>query len=105
MSMYQKFEEQFAATGLSDRYNALLAKCTPKPVQMTNQQEQESRRIAKEQTSTKNAARMAVKDVIGIATTELQQEAISMKRKAMIEDDVFDEYTRATNKIDDAARV
>lgn len=97
---YYKFEEQFASSGLSDRYNALLAKCTPKAVQMTAEQKKASMQMAREQISAKEIAG----DIVDMAKTELQQEAISMKRKAMIDAGVFDEYTRTTNKIDDATR-
>ena len=98
---YYQFEEQFASTGLSDRYNGLLARCTPKPVQMTAQQKQDAFSMAKEQLSAKDI----VRDAADMAVTELQQEALSMRRKKMIEDGTFNDYTRTTNKIDDAARV
>ena len=98
---YYQFEEQFASSGLSGRYNALLAKCTPKAVQMTTEQKQASIKMAKEQISAKEIA----SDIVDMAVTDLKQEAISMRRKKMIEDGVFDEYTRTTNKIDDASRV
>lgn len=100
MTDYSLFEQQFASTGLSDRYNSLLAKCTPKPVKMTAEQKQESLKMAKEQISAKEIAA----DIADMAKTELQQEAISMKRRTMIDAGVFDEYTRTTNKIDDAKR-
>ena len=97
---YYQFEELFASTGLSDRYNGLLARCTPKPVQMTAAQKQESLRMAKEDFS----AGDIIRDAADMAVTELQQEALTMRRKKMIEESTFDDYTRITNKIDDAAR-
>lgn len=100
MTDYNLFEQQFASSGLSDRYNTLLAKCTPKAVTMTVEQKQASFNMAKEQISVKDIAA----DIVDMATTELQQEAISMKRKAMIDAGAFDEYTRTSNKIDDATR-
>ena len=38
---YNKFEEQFVSTGLSERYNSLLARCKPKAVKMTREQKME----------------------------------------------------------------
>lgn len=98
---YYQFEELFASTGLSDRYNSLLAGCTPKAVQMTAEQKQASIKMAKEQLSAKDI----VRDAADMAVTELQQDALSMRRKKMIEEGTFDDYTRTTNKIDDATRV
>lgn len=97
---YSEFEARFVSSGLSDRYNSLLARCTPKAVQMTDEQKKASFNMAKEQFSAKDMLR----DAADMASTELKQEAISMRRKKMIEDDVFDDYTRTTNKIDNAAR-
>lgn len=97
---YYRFEELFASTGLSDRYNSLLAKCRPKAVQMTAEQKQASFQMAKEQFSAKDL----VRDAADMAVTELQQDALSMRRKKMIEEGTFDDYTRTTNKIDNATR-
>ena len=43
-----EFEEKFVSEGLSDRFNGILPKCTPKPVKMTKEQKQQSRTITKE---------------------------------------------------------
>lgn len=99
-SDYHEFEEKFNSTGLSERYNSFFSKCTPKPVQMTQEQKKEALKMAKENISAKDIMR----DAADMAVTELKQEAISMRRKKMIEDGVFDDYTRASNKIEDAAR-
>ncbi|MDO4833885.1 MAG: hypothetical protein Q4A40_02485 [Bacillota bacterium] len=97
---YYQFEEMFVSSGLSDRYNELLTKCTPRAVKMTSEQKKAAVRMTKEQISVGDI----VRDAAGIAVSELQQEAISMRRKKMIEDEVFDDYARTTNRIDDAAR-
>jgi len=43
-----EFEEKFVSEGLSDRFNAILPKCTQKPVKMTKEQKKQSRKITKE---------------------------------------------------------
>ena len=42
-----EFEEKFLSEGLSDKFNALLPKCTPKSIKRTKEQKQQSRKIAK----------------------------------------------------------
>ena len=38
-----EFEGRFASAGLSDRFNAILPKCTPRPAKMTKEQKRESK--------------------------------------------------------------
>lgn len=103
------FESRFASQ-LQEEYNAFFLKCTPRAVQMTAEQKAESKRLENEMMYGTNdpkqirieKAKQAAKDIAGYATTELEQEAIAMKRRAMIEAGTFDDYTRATNKIEDA---
>ena len=95
---YNKFEEQFVSTGLSERYNSLLARCTPKAVKMTREQKMTSMKGYSQIFTPKNIA----KEAAGMAVTELQEEAIAMRREKMIEDGVFDDYTRASNSVEAA---
>lgn len=95
---YGLFEAEFVSTGLSERYNSLLIRCTPNAVQMTAEQKKQA---VKDQLSQVDV----LKDAAEIAECELKQEMISMKRRAMIEAGVFDDYTRATNAVDDAKRL
>ncbi|MGN0702283.1 MAG: hypothetical protein ACI4KL_03790 [Lentihominibacter sp.] len=95
---YNKFEEQFVSTGLSERYNGLLVKCKPKAVKMTREQKKTSLKGYAKAFTPKNIAREAA----GMAVTELQEEAIAMNRERMIEDEVFDDYTRARNSAEAA---
>lgn len=103
------FEAKFAAQ-FQEEYNAFFLKCTPRAVPMTAEQLAESKRLENEMMyGTNDPAKIkrkklaqAAKDVAEMATTELEQEAIAMRRRAMIEAGTFDDYTRATNKIEDA---
>lgn len=106
-----EFEGRFAAE-LQNEYNGMFLKCAPRAVQMTEEQKAESKRLENEMMYGSNdpkkiaaaKATRTIKDVAGIVATEAEQELIAMKRRSMIEAGTFDEYTRTTNKIDDAVR-
>ena len=95
------FEAKFAAAGMQEKFNGLFAKCTPKAFEMTAEQKAASAAMARENLSARDVAM----DIADMAATEIREEAISMKRKAMIESGTFDEYTRVSNKIDDIKRI
>lgn len=105
-----EFEARFQAEGLQEEFNSIITKCVPKAVGMTAQQKDDSRKMAKEMMfgtsdnagAAKGLAKMVVKDAADIAATELHQEALSRNRKRMIEEGTFDEYTRASNALDNA---
>ena len=42
------FENKFASSGLSERFNSLLTRCIPKAYNMTNEEKQHSKETAKE---------------------------------------------------------
>ncbi|MBQ4527482.1 MAG: hypothetical protein II998_05360 [Clostridia bacterium] len=98
------FEQRFAGGGYSEKFNSLLMSCTPKPVSMTEEQKQYSKQVEKElyKESGGSVVRDIVDDVADTMMVEAEEEAISQRRKAMIEAGVFDDYTRATNHIENA---
>lgn len=106
------FEAKFAAQ-FQEEYNGFFLRCTPRAVPMTAEQLAESKRLENEMMYGTNdpakiklmKASIAAKDIAEMAATELEQEAISMSRRAMIEAGTFDDYTRASNKVDDAVRL
>ena len=101
-----EFEEKFASEGLSDRFNAILPKCTPKPVKMTKEQKQQSRKIAKE-ILVENRDELLSDTVDHVANrgmNELRDKAIADTRKAMIEEGTMADYTIAKNYIEDGTR-
>lgn len=99
------FESKFASSGLSDAFNALLTRCTPKAYQMTQEEQQQAKQTAKDLMfeSKADMASYIAKDVSDSVAVEAKEELISQGRKQMIEAGVFDEYTRATNIIEDAS--
>lgn len=99
----QAFEADFAAMGLSDEFMALLPKCTPKAMQMTQEQKDYSKQVQKEMDKESGYSVFGhiMHDVADSAAVELKEEMIAHDRKAMIEDGVFDEYTKVSNAADD----
>lgn len=101
------FESKFAVE-LQEKYNGMFMKCSPKAVNMSPEQLAESERIANElnygTSDKKGVAKAKVKEMfsggVNIVTTELEQEMIAKRRESMIEAGTFDEYTRASNKVD-----
>ena len=90
------FEAEFSSGGLSDRFYALLPRLTPVTQPITAQQEQYSREVAA-QLEKENPTNIINDDVAFYA----KEEAHALRRKAMIEAGVYDEYTRATNVAED----
>lgn len=103
-----EFESKFISSGLSEQFNNLLTCCTPKAYKMTEEEKQYSKSVAKEvvfEGGKKEAIKYIASDVADTIAVEANEDLIALKRKAMIETGVYDEYTRVSNAIDDAGRV
>lgn len=98
-----EFESAFASGGLSQTFNALLPKCTPKPVTMTEEQKAYSKEVSKEiyQDSGRNLGKEIADDVTDSLSVEVEEELIAQGRKTMIEAGTFDEFTRVSNVVED----
>jgi len=96
------FENKFASSELSERFNSLLTRCIPKAYNMTNEEKQHSKETAKEifKEDRSRIVKEAAAEVVDHATIMADEELIAMRREAMIEAGVFDEYTRVSNAID-----
>ncbi len=105
------FEARFQAE-LQTEYNGMFQKVTPRPVQMTKEEKEASRKLAMELTygSSDPAAVAAgiakdvAADAAGYAATELHERGLSARRQAMIASGTYGEYTRISNAVDDARR-
>ncbi|MEE1198050.1 MAG: hypothetical protein U0K54_02760 [Acutalibacteraceae bacterium] len=97
-----EFENKFVLSGLSECFNNLLTRCIPKAYNMTAEEKQHSRETAKEifKEDRSRIVKEAAADVVEHATIMANEELIAIRREAMIEADVFDEYTKVTNVID-----
>jgi hypothetical protein len=102
-----EFEARFVSQGLSDRFNSLIPRCAPKAYQMTQEDKAHSREVAKEifREDKERIIKEAVADVADSVYVAAESEVIAQQRKRMIEDGTYDEYTRITNKIEDAGIV
>lgn len=97
---WEEFEEKFKSDGIEEQFNNLLIKCTPKAQGNTDYfQGYKNKNILK------GMAKGAIKTSIQGAMVDLESEAYKKRREAMIEADVFDDYNRASNKIDDVGRL
>ncbi len=98
-----EFEEKFVSKGLSDRFNAILPKCTPKPVKMTKEQKKQTGKIAKE-ILVENKDEL-IDDTLTYVTNrgmnDLMNEAIADRREKMLEDGTMSDYTIAKNYVED----
>lgn len=94
-----QFEAEFAATGLSDRFNAILPRCTQKQRKMTKEEKQASRKIAKEilYENRQDLAKSALDDAMQWVRVEAEDELTTRNRERMIEEGTFDDYTIAHN--------
>ena len=103
----QDFETSFAANGLQEQFNALLMRCTPVSHQMTKEEKAVVKQTAKElfKEDRSRILKEAAQDALDYASVMAEEELIARKRKAMIDADVFDDYTRGTNAVDMAKDV
>ncbi len=97
------FEATFVSSGLSDRFNNLIIRCTPKPYQMSEDEKAYSKAVSKQmfEENKGQIAKDIAADVAESAMMAAESEAVARKRQIMIETGTFDEYTRATNAIED----
>lgn len=98
----QDFEAKFAAEGLQEQLNGLLMRCTPVPYRMTTEEKAVSRETTKEifREDRSRIAKEAAKEALDHTSVMAEEELIALKRKAMIEAGVYDDYTRASNALD-----
>lgn len=95
------FEAAFASRGLQEEFMALIPLCTPKPVQLTQEQKDYSSQVAKEMRKEQHIGKKVVEDIVDSVMVEANEELIAARRKGMIEAGVYDEYTRASNAVED----
>lgn len=99
----QEFEAKFVSTGLSDRFNSIIPKCTPKSVPVTEEQKAYSEQVRKEMWEEQKGqiAKDIVIDVAESAAMRAESDIMQARRRAMAEVGTLDEYTRASNLADD----
>lgn len=97
------FEQQYQASGLSDAFNSLVSRCTPQAYQMTQADKDYSRQVAKEIfTEDKDRIlREAGQDVLESVEMKIESNLRTQRIRQMSEAGVLDDYTRATNMVED----
>jgi len=96
-----EFESSFVSEGLSDRFNQILPRCTPKAVEMTAEQKAYSEQVRKEMEKDRNIMKEIAAEAADTAMMEAESEMIAMRRQARIEAGVDDEYNQFTNAVED----
>ena len=98
------FEAQFASTGLSDRFNALIGKCVPKTVKMTKEQKQTSKEVMKDMLyeNRRDIAEDALKDAAEDVMDNIHDSNIQDYHDRMIEDGTMADHTILKNHVEDA---
>lgn len=98
----QDFEAKFAAQGLQEQMNSVLMRCRPKPYNMTEAEQAAAKEAAKEifMEDRSRIAEEAAAEAADYAAVMGGEEIASLKRRAMVEAGVYDEYTRVSNAID-----
>lgn len=102
-----EFEREFMAAGLSDRFNALLPKCTPKAHKMTKEEKRHSRETAKAilLENKEGLAKDALADTASRLLHNVQDKKIQESHERMIADGSHAEHTIRRNRIQAAGSV
>lgn len=98
-----EFEARFVSVGLSQRFNDILPKCTPKAVPVTQEQKAYSRQVRRELWNEQKGqiVQDILDDVTESAAMRIESDATQARNRAMSEAGVLDEYTRVSNVVDD----
>ena len=97
-----EFEQEFQTTGLSDRFNALVSRCTPQAYQMTEADKAYAKQTAKEifHEDKDRILKDAGRDILEGVTLKAESDISSARIRQMSEAGVLDEYTKASNAIE-----
>ena len=101
------FEAEFVSLGLSDKFNSILPKCSPKAVQVSQEYQDYSANIQKEfkEERKKQFADTLLNDVEESVMMRAESDAMQANRRAMADAGVLDEYTKITNATEDVGRL
>ncbi|MBR4868249.1 MAG: hypothetical protein IKU10_03750 [Clostridia bacterium] len=100
------FEAAFANSGLSDQFNLLVSRCTPKAYQMTAEDKAYSRQVANEifREDKDRILKEAAVDLGEAVALKVESDVNTVRIRTMSEMDILDDYTRASNAVDIAGR-
>lgn len=97
------FEGAFASRGLSDRFTALLTRCTPKPYQMNAQEQAHAKETAREifEEDRERIEKEFAEDVADSVQMKAESDLTEVKRGILIATGTMDEYTKISNITED----
>ena len=98
-----EFEKQFQASGLMDAFNSLITRCSPQAYQMTAEDKAKSRQAAKEifREDKDRILKEAGEDLLESLEMKVESDVRAQRIHQMSEAGVLDDYTRATNLVED----
>ena len=98
-----EFEQQFQSSGLSDVFNGLVCRCTPQAYQMTEEDKAYSKQVSREifREDKDRILKEAGQDLLESVEMKVESDLHSQRIRAMSEAGVLDEYTKATNIVED----
>lgn len=101
------FEVEFVSLGLSEKFNSILPKCFPKAVPVSAEYQVYTEKVQAEfkEERKKQFADTLINDVTDSVTMRAESDAMQARRRAMSDAGVLDEYTKATNAVEDAGRL
>ena len=101
------FEAEFVSSGLSNQFNAILPKCSPKAVPVSAEYQAYTEKVQAEfkEERKKQFADTLINDVTDSVTMRAESDAMQARRRAMSDAGVLDQYTKATNAVEDAGRL
>ncbi len=102
-----EFEEKFQTSGLSDTFNSLVSRCTPQAYQMTEADKAYAKQTAKEifREDKDRILKEAGKDVLESVALKAESDINTARIRKMSEAGVLDEYTKASNAVEDTATI
>ena len=97
------FEAAFASRGFGERFNGLLAKCTPKPYQMNAQEQAYAQNAAREifEEDKERIKKEFKEELVDTAKVQLDSDMNSVKRGVLTATGTMDEYTKISNITED----
>lgn len=98
-----EFEQKFRDSGLLDVFNSLVTRCTPQPYHMTQEDKAHARQVAREIFAEDKGRilKEAGEDLLESVEMKMESDLSAQRIRQMSEAGVLDDYTKASNVIED----
>lgn len=103
----QEFEAAFAQNELNTQFLSFYTKCTVKSTPMTKEQKKAALKTWGQmlEENSGDLAKEALTDIADTALLHAKSDMMTKNRERMIEEGTFDEYTRRSNRAEDAGNL